>query len=187
MNERENPPDRREQLLDEMLVRRAQGGEREAFEELIGRWQERLWRHARFLTGHDDAAWDVLQETWIALVQGLRKLHDASRFRAWAYRVVSFKCADWHRGQTRRRRTAEQAPEPPPQPSMAGAIDAATDLGQAMGRLSGEHRAILGLRYLEDFDLTEIAGILDIPVGTVKSRLHYAKQQLRKILERSPP
>jgi len=76
-----------ERIIDEMLVLRCQDGDRRAFDELVGRWQERLWRHARVLTGDDDADWDALQETWLAVVNGLKRLNDPAAFPRWAYKI----------------------------------------------------------------------------------------------------
>ena len=78
-----------ESIHDELLVLRCQSGETEALEELIRSWQPRLWRHARRLTGRVDAAWDVLQETLLAIVRSLHRLDDPALFRTWAYRIAS--------------------------------------------------------------------------------------------------
>ena len=156
-----------------------------AFEELVGRWQERLWRHAWRLTGNQDAAWDVLQETWIAISHNIRRLEDAAAFPGWAYRITSNKCRDSIRRAARRRRTdeaySEQKPEVENETSDADARSA--DLKEALAQLPGRDRAILSLRYQEGFDTAEIAEILRIPAGTVKSRLYYARKRLRNYLE----
>jgi hypothetical protein len=84
-----------DRLNDELLlVLRCQEGDTEAFEQLVGRWQKRLWRHARRLVDDDSAAWDAVQETWIGISQGIGRLADAAAFPAWAYQVVSNKCRD---------------------------------------------------------------------------------------------
>ena len=72
----------REQLHDELLVLHAQGGDRDAFEQLAQRWYERLWRHAYRLTGDRESAGDVLQEAWLSITRSLPGLDDASRFRS---------------------------------------------------------------------------------------------------------
>jgi RNA polymerase sigma-70 factor (ECF subfamily) len=174
-----------DRLNDELLVLRCQEGDTEAFELLVGRWQRRLWRHAWRLTGNETTAWDVIQETWIGISRGIGRLADAAAFPAWAYQIVSNKCRDALRRQRRRRaatetysqrlpREAQQPAEDPPQHD---------NLQQALAQLPGADRAVLSLRYEEDFDTAAIAGILGIPEGTVKSRLFYARQRLRKYLE----
>ncbi len=73
--------DRREQIVDELLVMDAQNGRAKAMELLASRWQERLWRYAWRLTGDTEAAWDVTQEAWLGIVRGIMRLNDPARFR----------------------------------------------------------------------------------------------------------
>ena len=177
-----SPQDR---ITDELLVLRCQQGDAGAFEELVGRWQQRLWRHAWRLTADEDAAWDVLQEAWIAISRGLGRLADAAAFRGWAYRILSNKCRDWVRRESRQRRAAEAYSDRMhgQDRELADARQQSANLKEALARLPGRDRAILSLRYEEGFDTAEIAEILGVPPGTVKSRLHYARERLRKYLE----
>ncbi len=175
----------RQPVADELLVLRCQEGDPAAFEELVSRWQERLWRHAWRLMGREDMAWDVLQETWIAVSRGLRRLEDAAAFPRWAYQIVSHKCRDRIRQERRRRKLSAAYWE---RLAQADSDAAATspqdvDLGEALRQLSGPDRAILALRYEEGFDTAGIAAILGVPEGTVKSRLYYARKRLRAMLE----
>lgn len=176
---------RRERFADELLVLRCQEGDADAFDALVGRWQERLWRHAWRLTGSEDAAWDVLQETWIAVSRDIRRLEDPAAFQGWAYRISSNKCRDWVRRRRRQRQAdetySEQARNTEDAASEAG--DLAATLQEALARLPGRDRAILSLRYAEGFDIAEIAEILAVPPGTVKSRLHYARRRLSQYVE----
>ena len=174
-----------ERLNEELLVLRCQEGDAEALELLVGRWQRRLWRHAWRLTGDESAAWDALQEAWISICRGINRLVDPAAFPAWAYQIVSNKCrdsvrrerrqhevmeiySDWMRHEGQEAATAEQQHN---------------SLKEALQELSGPDRAVLSLRYLEQFDTAEIGCILGIPEGTVKSRLFYARQRLRKYLK----
>ncbi|MFH1918828.1 MAG: sigma-70 family RNA polymerase sigma factor [Planctomycetota bacterium] len=175
----------RTRIEDELLVLRSQEGDASAFDELVGRWQERLWRHAWRLAGREDAAWDVLQEAWIGISRGIGRLEDAAAFPAWAYQIVSNKCRDRIRRE-RRRREATEAYADQVRCTEEDAFDSqeqCSDLKEALARLPGRDRAILSLRYEEGFDTAEIAAILHVPEGTVKSRLHYARKRLRKFLE----
>ena len=174
-------------IRDELLVLRSQDGDEKALELLIKSWQKRLWRHARRLTGRGDVAWDVLQETLLAIVKGLHRLDDPALFRTWAYRIATNKCADWTRKQQRDRKlmqTVAQNYEPPTlkdnEPS-----DDQNRLHNAMGNLSGDRQAILAMHYQEQMGIAEIAVALDIPAGTVKSRLFHARKQLKELLERN--
>ena len=176
---------RRERATDELLVLRCQEGDAGAFDELIGRWQERLWRHAWRLTGSRDDAWDALQEAWITVCRDIRGLKDAAAFPTWAYRITSNRCHDWIRKQGRQRRADEAYAEQADcvENETRGGHQWSADLDEALMRLPGRDRAILSLRYEEDFGVAEIAKILQIPPGTVKSRLHYARERLRHYLE----
>ncbi len=178
---------RRHRIEDELLVLRSQEGDAAAFEQLVGRWQERLWRHAWRLVGDEDAAWDVLQEAWIGISRGLPRLEDAACFPGWAYRIVSNKCRDRIRRDRRQRQAVEAYSD---QVDRAGSDASAAEercasLREALQRLEGRDRAILSLRYEEEFDTAGIAEILQIPEGTVKSRLHYARKRLRQIMEQT--
>jgi RNA polymerase sigma factor (sigma-70 family) len=173
----------RERVIDELLVIRCQEGGREAFDLLVRRWQRRLWHYARRLTGDSDAAWDVMQETWIAILRQIRRLSDPAWFAAWAYRVVRNKCADHARKAGRRRRLAEalaerqRANDDPPGEGHGDAIT------RALERLPADRQELLGLKYGANLNIIEIAVVLGVPAGTVKSRLHHAREQLRRILE----
>ena len=81
--------DLRERITNELLVLRCQEGDVAAFEQLVERWQERLWRHAWRLTGDENAAWDALQEAWIGISRGLRRLAEPAAFPGWAYQRLS--------------------------------------------------------------------------------------------------
>ena len=174
-----------DRLNDELLVLRCQEGDAEAFELLVGRWQRRLWRHAWRLTGDESDAWDSLQEAWIGISRGINRLADAAAFPAWAYQIVSNKCRDSVRRQRKRREATETYSEWMQQQEQdtATAQQQHSSLKEALEQLSGPDRAVLSLRYEENFDTAEIASILDIPDGTVKSRLFYARGRLRKYLE----
>ena len=172
-----------ERVIDELLVMRCQEGSRESFDLLIRRWQRRLWRYARELTGSNDAAWDVAQETWMAIVRQIRNLSDPAWFAVWAYRIVRNKSADYCRRAGRQRHLADalamrqRTSADPPQEGIGEAV------AGAMRQLPPDKQELLTLRYSADLNIVEIAVILGIPAGTVKSRLHHAREQLRQILE----
>ncbi len=174
-----------ETIYDELLVLRCQEGDSKAFEELVARWQPRLWRYARQLTGDHDAASDAVQNAWMAIIGAIEKLEDQARFRQWAYRIVSHKCADWRRRQKREQNLSQKHAQQTSQSlSQPGDQDESDRVHHALAQLPGDVRALLTLRYLEDFSVGEIAEILSIPRGTVKSRLWHARNRLKDILER---
>ncbi len=173
-----------------MIVLECQAGSTEAFEVLITRWQERLWRHAFRLTGREEAAWDVIQETWLAITQGIVRLQDATVFRRWAYTIVSRKAASWQRSRGRLERIepldadGNVLSQRKDASKRSPASNATALLREALEYLPSDRQVLLSLRHLEGFDVHEIAGILGIPEGTVKSRLHHAREELRHIVER---
>ena len=174
------------QLQDELLVLMAQDGEAAAWDELVARWQKPLWRHACRLTGRTEAAWDVMQEAWLAMVRGLAKLDDPRRFRAWAYRITTRRAVDWVRGRQRDRHgqdILETAGRPSESPDQAAVVDSASDVRAALGKIDLNHRVVLTLYYLDELGINEIADVLNIPPGTVKSRLHHGRAELRRCLE----
>ncbi|MBN2310783.1 MAG: RNA polymerase sigma factor [Candidatus Hydrogenedentes bacterium] len=167
-------------IRDEILVLRAQAGP-DGFDALVARWQPALWRHAHRMTRDPQQAWDIVQEVWCAIVRRLDRLEDPAAFPRWAFQIVTNKYRDWLRKEGRRRRAMasyERQPEPagPPPPACAG-------VEGALARLGRESRQLVALCYEEEFSVREIAEILGIKEGTVKSRLHRARLELRGYLE----
>ena len=182
-----------EDILDELLVLRVQDGEGEALEALTARWQERLMRHALHLTADRDAAADVVQEAWLAAIRGIRRLHDPASFRGWVFRILSNKAADWVRQRSRDRggrRSSAESGEPAAgqhDPDIEGDALSRAERIEALRRavrgLPAEHRAVVSLHYGEGLSVGEIGRALDIPPGTVKSRLHHARERLKRMIE----
>ncbi len=173
-------------IQDELLVIRCQDGEADALDELIVRWQVRLHAHAWSLTRDADAAADASQEAWLAIARGVRRLSDPTYFGPWAYRIVTHKCADWTRAQQRRRALVKGArDERPARPEAEPHHDDdATCLRDALGCLQPDSRGILSMYYLGQMNVNQIAMALDIPAGTVKSRLYHAREALKAAFER---
>ncbi len=172
----------RDRVIDELLVMRCQRGCRESFDLLVRRWHRRLWRYARRLTQNDDAAWDVMQETWIAILRQIRQLKDPTWFAAWAHRIVRNKCADDCRRATQQRHLATAMAERQ-QTNNQTQEDPDDAVARAMLRLPPEKQELLELKYGEGLNTFEIALVLGIPPGTVKSRLHHTREHLRRILK----
>lgn len=131
-----------------------------------------------------DMARDVVQETWIGAIRGLSGLRDPAQFPAWIYGIATRKCADVIRSSVRRRRldAHSQTVDVIPGADVERQIDMAAGIGQ----LPPKQRATVHLFYGEDLTVDEIASALGVPAGTVKSRLHQARQALKRHLgERS--
>lgn len=174
-------PDR---ILDQYLVTLAQAGSRDAIERLARRWTPRLLRFATRTVGRSELARDIVQETWLGVIRGLKALVDPSSFPAWIYGIAHRKCIDAIRVKQRWRKLTDQV-----QREVGVAVDSATsvtgetlDLATAIGRLNDEQRSVVALFYGEDLSVVEIAEILSVPAGTVKSRLFHARETLKKLL-----
>lgn len=172
-----------EQIYDEYLVASAAAGDRPALERLVARWQPRLIGHAWRVLGDADRARDVVQEAWMEILRGLHRLDDVAAFPAWAYRVVSRRCYRVFGRAAREPFEAEEAglaqePEAPAHQSADFTCDVDTVIG-ALAGLPAPQRAALALFHLEDMSVAEIAIALDVPPGTVKTRLMHARRKLR--------
>ncbi len=179
-----------DQILDELLVLNAQDGDSDALQQLVTRWNARLLRHAWHLTHDRDTAADSVQEAWVDIVRSIKRLADPTAFRAWAFRIVSNKATDALRRSTRQARLLEQAGSvsqndaPDHESSRHEPIDRQALLRNSIRKLPADRRAILSMKYLDQMSINEIANAFGIPPGTVKSRLHHAREQLKQILER---
>lgn len=173
-----------DRILDELLVIGCQHGDLKAFEKLVARWHVRLKRHAWHLTGDTEASKEIVQDTWLEIVRTIRRLKQPQSFRGWAFRIVSNKATDWMRRQTRQRKMqndlAHQCEERVITPKQDNRKD---DLRRVLQELPEVSRQILSLKYLDNLSTKEIAVALDIPAGTVKSRLFHAREQLRQKIE----
>lgn len=181
-----------DQIYDEWLVIRSQDGEREAMGELVTRWNGRLIGLAIGLTGRDDAARDVVQSAWLAAARDIRRLNDPARFPEWICRIVSNKCADFVRRVQRQRRLergkgANQSDEAVNPAVSAGDLEESSRLRHAIAAIGSAQRELLALHYGASLGVATIAEMLRVPVGTVKSRLHAARSELRTTMERKVP
>jgi RNA polymerase sigma factor (sigma-70 family) len=174
-----------EQVIDELLVMECQDGSARALDRLVSRWQKRLWRYACRLTGDAEAAWEVTQESWLGVIRGLSRLHDPARFRPWIYQIVTHKADDWiaRNAKARRRRAAMQSEEP--EESRPQSHEESDELQRLLRRLPDQSCNVLTLYYLEGLPIAEVAKVLDIPEGTVKSRLHAARNELKALWQQA--
>jgi RNA polymerase sigma-70 factor, ECF subfamily len=161
------------------LLHRAGDGDSKAFHALVDRHAQRLYRLAVSLIGNATDAEDVLQEAFVGAFKGLRSFEARSSVKTWLTRILVMQAAQWRR--SRRRRPA--GPIEDSIPAAGGNREAAMDVQAAIAKLSPEHAEVLVLREFEQMSYEEIAQVLDVPRGTVESRLHRARGELREKLK----
>ena len=161
---------------DAALVRAAQRGSGEAVEELFARHWRPAYRAALLVTGDAAAAEDITQEAFLAALRALPRFDLRRPLRPWLHRIVVNRAIDWSRARAHRGEvSADVVGEDVAQPGEGGGGGRGPGLGEdvmdALHRLGPEQRAVIVLRYVLDFTPGEIAAALDLPRGTVNSRL----------------
>ena len=165
------------------LVEAARRGDHEAFEVLATSAGDRLYAVARLILRSTDLAEDAVQEALVRAWKSLPSLRDPDRFDAWLYRLLVNACTEQGR---QLRRWQNQVRPLPVEPSIAddtGAVADRDQLDRGFDRLKPEQRAVVVLHYYSGFSAAEIAPMLGVPAGTVRSRLHYATQAMRAALQ----
>ncbi len=178
-------PRDKQTILQELLVLRCKRGDSRAFDELFRLWEERLFYYIRRLVANEADAWDVLQQTWIKVFKGIKTLDAPDRLPIWLYQVARYTALSHWRGHYRHQSRLEEIRDLT-EIAAAHDVDRFDDVEQVhlgLSRISLAHREVLTLHFLEDFSLDQMAEILEIPPGTAKSRLFYAKRALRAVLE----
>ncbi|MFS1301930.1 sigma-70 family RNA polymerase sigma factor [Streptosporangium longisporum] len=168
-------------MTDELLVVRAQLGERAALAELVTRWRVPVWTYVRRMLDAERAD-DVTQEIWLAVVRGLPRLREPGRFAPWLFTIARRSVNDRLRGEYARAREDLTADDVLTEDPVEAMVDRA-ELVNALSGLPVPEREILVLFYLEDLSVEDCARICQVPVGTVKSRLNRARRMLREHLQ----
>lgn len=172
-------------ILLELSVLRCKRGDEQAFDALIHQWEAKLLFYVRRLVGTEEDAWDVLQQTWMKVFTGIKTLENPERLPTWLYQIARRTAASHWRGHYREQARLEENTD------MAEIADVgekcsfedAEQVHRGLSCLSLAHREVLTLHFMDDLSLEQMAEVLAVPVGTVKSRLCYARRALRAILE----
>jgi RNA polymerase sigma-70 factor (ECF subfamily) len=189
MPQNSEPDKSRHVLEDELLAVRCQLGEPEAFDHLIRRWHEPLWRFVRRLLASEDDAAEVVQDVWLRVVRGITRLHEPAKLRSWLFGIA-------HRVVMDRLRVKYAEPKAAPFDESVSVIaglaaddgsaaieEQSAQLHETLDELPVIEREVLLLFYMQELTLVQLADVLEIPVGTVKSRLFRARRLLRERLE----
>lgn len=175
----------KELIYYELLVLRCRRRDEGAMEELIRHWEKRLLYYVRRLVSDEEDAWDVLQETWLKVVRQIVTLREPRSLPMWLYRIARNTAMTRLRGRYADRAVFDDSQDAA---DVNGETESFTfeDAEQAhygLSRISLPHREVLTLHFLDDLSIEDIARVLDVAPGTVKSRIHFAKKALREVIE----
>lgn len=179
-------------MSDEELFRLIQLGEEEAFTELYSRYSRRLLAFFVRMLGGEDQAQDFLQELFLRVIQKQHTFNHGKRFSTWIFSIAYNMCKNEYRRREVRKasrfRLEEDSVQNAPSVETKVEMDIFLQLlEQELQKLLPEQRAVFLMRFQEGFSLQEIATVLQCPIGTVKSRLHYAARKLAKLLQEFQP
>ena len=171
------------QAEEDLLVLNAQNGSHKAFSILFRLYHKPLIGFAIKLSNKNELVYDAVQEAWIKAARNIHQLKDPRAFKSWIYRLVRWKLLDSLKKQARESKIQEVLDEE----SMTNTLEISSakdeELSAAINRLPNTEKQIIHLFYLDEMKITEISIILEIPVGTVKSRLNRARQLLKEKYE----
>jgi RNA polymerase sigma-70 factor (ECF subfamily) len=183
MTDRTEAPDD----VDRGLVERFQNGDRQAFVELMQRHERRVYNVAYRMLGRVEEARDVTQDAFLSCYRNLDRFRGDSAFTTWLHRIAVNACYDLMRKRVPAASLDEQLSEPAPAPDHADQASLAADVQRALLTVPQDYRAVLVLFELHDLSVDQIASTLEIPVGTVKSRLHRGRAALGRALSGGSP
>ena len=169
----------------EKIVHRCQDGERAAFEELFEIFQPKLKYYIRRLESSGNNIDDILQDIWLTVFKKINRLKNAQSFVVWLYRIARNKVYDEFRLKDRFVRLPEDDELP-----VSGTdepvfdVSDAEKLHRALNKLKPCHKEVLTLCFIEQMSYQSIADVIGCSIGTVRSRIFYAKQSLRREMER---
>lgn len=183
---------------DSALVRQCQAGDLRAFNLLITRWQDKVFNAVFRMVGNYEDARDLTQDAFVKALGALDSFRGDSQFYTWIFRIAANAAISWRRRSGRVQAfdmtedpdnpgsgiTAQKALQAQGGAPSAGAeqSEAAAEIQRALDKLDSEFRAALVLKDVEGLDYDEIAEILEVPLGTVKSRIHRARMEMRRLL-----
>jgi RNA polymerase sigma-70 factor (ECF subfamily) len=177
-----------ERLYERLLVVRCQTGEPAALAELIARYGPRLRFYLAKMAG-ENLADDLLQDVWIDVFAKVASLKDSAAFGGWVYRIArdrAYRQMRRHRAPTLAIDNDDIAVDPADDSDASEwTFEDFERIRAALDQLPSEQREVLVLQFVEDMTYEQIAALVGCPVGTVRSRIHYAKQSLRCMLDRS--
>jgi len=177
--------------FEQLPVSQARAGDAAAWDALFRRYQLPLYVYIFELVRDEQASLDIVQETFINAARHIGSLRDDHKFGSWLFGIAHQKCIQRWRKQAREEMLREEFNHAPPEfetrpDELLIREEEEAEFMKLLNQLPPPQRSVLLLHFVEDFSLEEISGITGVSIGTVKSRLHYAKKSLRKLLEDKP-
>jgi RNA polymerase sigma-70 factor, ECF subfamily len=177
---------------EQLPVTQARAGESVAWDTLFRRYQLPLYVYIFELARHEQTSLDIVQETFIAAVRHIGGLRDDEKFGSWLFGIAHQKCVQCWRKQSGKEILLDEIPESPVEfenspDDLLIRREQEAEFMNLLNQLPLPQRSVLLLHFVEDFSLEEIARITETQLGTVKSRLHYAKKALRTLIEEKSP
>jgi len=173
-----------DRLIEQVLILRCQTGDKDAFSELIERYQAPLRYFISHLSSNNEVTEDIFQDTWLTVIRRIYSLKRAEAFPTWLYRIARNMVYQ----QLRRKQKLSELNENIAVPNDTGdnvfSPEDAAKIHICLKRVRAEYREVLMLRFLEQMSYHEIAEVINCGLGTVKSRLYYAKLALKKEMEK---
>jgi len=173
-------------IFDGLLVLQYRGGDGKAMEFLIKRYHSQLCKHAYWYTRDVEMAKDIVQDSWQKALANIGKLKDPNKFGSWMMTIVTRKSLDLLNKIRRERDLKKEVQLELESPFMEPVEDVTPELAERLKSgiqsLSNDHQMVLRLCYLQQYSINEIAEILEISPGTVKSRLFHAREKLKTYL-----
>ncbi len=176
-----------DQSIDEKLVEAYKAGDKKALAVLVKRWHKLFCDKAYWLVKDKEAAKDIAQDSWTIIINKINGLKEPKQFKYWAYRIVCNKATDWLRLQTKNRKsTVSYDVEIESKATKYSENNHQKQvLLKAINELPINQKTVIRLFYIESYSLKQISDLLDISVGTTKSRLFHAREKLKTTLKRT--
>ncbi len=173
-----------DKLIEQVLILRCQIGDKNALAELIERYEAPLRYFISRLSANPETAEDIFQDTWLTVIRRIHSLKKTDAFSSWLYRIARNKVYQRFRRKRKLSELNENIAVPNDTENDVFSTEDAAKIHRCLKELLPEYKEVLMLRFLEQMSYEQISQVINCRLGTVKSRIHYAKLALRKEMEK---
>ena len=173
-----------DKLIEQVLILRCQIGDKDALAGLIERYQAPLRYFISRLSANPEMAEDIFQDTWLTVIRRIHSLKKTDAFSTWLYRIARNKVYQQFRRKRKLSELNENIAVPNDTENDVFSTEDAAKIHRCLKELLPEYREVLMLRFLEQMSYEQISQVINCRLGTVKSRIHYAKLALKKEMEK---